>query len=197
MLRAIILVLGVGLTVSASAYDPSWPGPKDFPFLPPWCKARLAPSNKAEVDLWYARMGGDKAWSHSHHYCAGLNFLRRAGQPQREKSDRPNLLQQAINEFDYMIQHAEPNGSPLMPEVYVNRGKAFDGLNKSGEAIRSFSRAIELRPDWPGGYVALADFYAQRGMKDDARTTLKEGLQRSTGAEELLRARLAALDKKG
>jgi tetratricopeptide (TPR) repeat protein len=194
MLRVLLLLFGTGLSWQAAAYDPSWPGPKDFPFLPPWCKARVTGQPQSEVDMWQARMG--KAWNHSHHYCAGLNFLRRAGMPQKEKSDRPNLLQQAINEFDYMITHAEPMGSPLMPEVYVSRGKAQAGLNKTGEAVRNFMRAIEMRPDWPGGYVALADFYAERGMKVEARTALNEGLERSTGAEPVLRSRLAALDAK-
>lgn len=192
--RLVFVILSIGCHGTALAYDPSWPGPKDFPLLPPYCKPIVSQDavSKEERKAWYPRLGA--GYGHAHHYCAGLNFLRRAGQPQQNKSDRPALLKQAINEFNYMVTHAEPDGFVLMPEVYVNRGRAHSGLNNSGAAIGDFMRAIELRPDWPGGYLALADFYQTKGMLEDARKTLSDGIEKCSETTAL-KSRLAALDK--
>jgi len=190
-----MFLLAIGCVSSATAkYDPSWPGQKDFPLLPAYCRARLDKSlPPQEGERWKARLGEDFGMV-VHHYCAGLNFLRRAGLRQEEPSDKPNLLIQAANEFGYVVEKASPS-FVLLPEVHVNRGRANNGLNRVGDALRDFQRAIDLRPDWPGGYLALAEMYAARGMMEDAKSALNAGIEKASDPT-VLKSRLATLETK-
>lgn len=175
------------------AYDPSWPRESELPLLPPYCKAKLFDKpDSPEYASWEATLG--TGFEHTHHYCAGLNFVNRANRTFGNKSDQAQLLIQSINEFNYVLKHA-PQTYVLMPEILLQKGKALVRLQKKGEAIQEFQNAISLNADYPAAYAALSDQYKDMGNSAEAKKTLQQGLARLPDSKLLLR-RLNEIDKK-
>lgn len=70
--------------------------------LPEYCGARFG-NDPGLKERWNAQMGM-QGFLHVHHYCSGLAYMRRASiavDPKRKRYP----LQQAINEFDYVLRH--------------------------------------------------------------------------------------------
>ena len=68
-------------------------------------------------------------------------------------------------------------------------GKIFWGLGLTSamrgdgtEAARQFERAVDLLPEWPGGYSTLGVFYFQMGQVDKAKATLNRFKESSANA---------------
>jgi tetratricopeptide (TPR) repeat protein len=68
-------------------------------------------------------------------------------------------------------------------------GKIFWGLGltsamkgKTAEAARQFERAVDLLPEWPGGYSTLGVFYFQIGQVEKAKETLNRFKESSANA---------------
>lgn len=74
--------------------------------LPEYCRARFG-NDAALRERWNAQMGVGN-FLHVHHYCSGLNFMRRASIAADAKKRR-YPLQQAINEFDYVLRNWPPD----------------------------------------------------------------------------------------
>lgn len=93
--------------------------------LPPECKVRLAdkktPAMAAEWNTYQARYGRP-VWDHYHHYCFALNFMNRTQSTFDKKEKRFNL-QQAINNYNYLLKHWPPNG-PLTPLAQTGKMRA-------------------------------------------------------------------------
>lgn len=190
--RILLLVCCFGPSLS-QAYDPSWPRDSELPLLPPYCKSLLIDgAGSPEYNRWASTLGD--GFGHSHHYCAGLNFVNRANKTFGNKKDQAQLLIQALNEFDYVIEHA-PSTYVLMPEVLVQKGRALARLKKTAEALVVFQKALELNPDYPAGYTSLSDQYKEMGNIEEAKKTLQDGLARLPDSKVLLR-RLNEFDVK-
>ena len=103
----IFLVSGFLFASHASALKPFAPTAAEVRMLPPYCAARLgAPGAAASADSWKQRLGAEN-YLHVHHYCYALNFMNRS-RVEANKNDRKYYLQQAVNNFDYVLKRWSP-----------------------------------------------------------------------------------------
>jgi Flp pilus assembly protein TadD len=56
-----------------------------------------------------------------------------------------------------------------MMEAHANIGDAYVEMGRSGDAVPSLKRALELRPDEPEAHYLLGVAYFRLGNLDDAR----------------------------
>ena len=52
--------------------------------------------------------------------------------------------------------------------MYTNLGNAYKRLGRSEEAIKAYSEAVRLNPNYPLGHYNLATTYEQLGRKTEA-----------------------------
>jgi tetratricopeptide (TPR) repeat protein len=139
---------------------------------------------------WSSVMG--ETFIHMHHYCYGLMDFNRATLLAREPHVRKFYLQNAINEFDYVLARA-PQSFVLLPEILAKKGETLIRQGRGALAVEPLERAMELRPDYWPPYAHLSDYYKDAGDPKLARQVLERGLSNSPDAKGLQR-RLAELD---
>ena len=66
---------------------------------------------------------------------------------------------------------------PEFPEAEYQRGVALMALNRSTEAERAFTRAIDLRKDWALPFAALGNLLARSARDKDAEPLLRRAVQ--------------------
>lgn len=168
----------------AGAVEPWVPSDGEMANLPPYCKVKMKSSPASpDYKTWESTLGKD--FMHTHHYCAGLNFLNRYYRSRNIGDKRFNLKNAVVN-FNYMVDHASPSYS-LMPEVYLNRGLAFSLMQQPGAAMTDLNKAIALNPGQPRAYNVLADYYVKSRQKGKALETVTEGLHHNPGTRSLQR----------
>lgn len=183
-IQQIVGVLVALVAVSAHARLPWVPTDAEMASLPPYCKAKMkAAPGSPEYSSWEATLGKD--FSHTHHYCAGINFINRY-YGARSTADKRATLKDAQTNLQYMVTHADP-GYSLMPEVYLNLGVVYSLNNQPAQAITHFNKAIELNPKLPRAYTGLADYYLKSKQKAKALDTVTEGLRHNPGTRSLQR----------
>ena len=136
-------------------------------------------NNKAEIEKWYRLQG--QTFHAMHHYCWGLMRTNRALMLTRTKEGRQRYLQEAIWDFDYVIERA-PANFVLLPEILTKKGEHLIRLERGPLAEPELRRAIELKPDYWPPFVALSDYYRTRGDVSTARKILEEALSHSPNA---------------
>ena len=147
-------------------------------------------NNPDEIQRWYSIMG--QTFHAMHHYCWGLMKTNRGVLLARDEQSRRFYLQDAIGEFDYVIDRAPPD-FVLLPEILMKKGENLIRLGQHGSGIRQLLRAIELKPDYWPPYAAMSDYYKNTGDLKKAREVLEKGLSASPDAKAL-KDRLAKLD---
>jgi len=151
--------------------------------LPPYCKARIL-HKEAEYAHWNSVLE-NSIFGSVHHYCAGLNYFNnyyKSVTPQ----DKHYSLTRAIDEISYSIRHAKGT-ERILPEFYVNRGKAFFLLGQMKEGTDDMEKAIELNPRTGAAYIALARSYGDMHEKDQALQFATEGLRYLPDSKSLKR----------
>jgi hypothetical protein len=165
---------------------------REVAMLPRYCLFTLAfrqarvpgGEDQAVTDRWYAYLG--PTFVHMHHYCWGLMKTNRATLLARDATTRNFYLQDAIKEFDYVIEHAPDDFLPL-PEILTKRAENWRRLGKSSVGVLDLERAISLKPDYWPPYAELSDHFKSTGEIDKARSTLEMGLAKSPDATALKR----------
>ena len=165
--------------------------------LPVYCKYTQAfrervpgGNNRAEIERWTTSMG--PTFNHMHHYCWALMSSNRAAFLSNTREDRTFNLNNSINEFDYVIQRAPPD-FPLLPEILTKKGESLIRLDRVGEGMLEFQRALKIKADYTPPYAAMSDFYKETGQLAKAREWLEKGLLAAPDSKALMR-RLAQLD---
>lgn len=172
------------VTAHAGAVEPWVPTDREMASLPPFCKVKMKPvQGSVEYKLWQSTLGPD--FMHTHHYCAGINFINRYYRS-RSQQDKSFNLNNARTNLEYMVGHADPAYS-LMPDVYLNLGVVHTLMNQTGQAITHFNKAIELNPRQPRAYGALADYYAKIKQTAKALEILTAGLRYNPDTKSLQR----------
>ena len=181
-----------GYPLDVRAYDA-----REVALLPRYCiytqefREKVPGGNiRAEIDKWYRLQG--QTFHAMHHYCWGLMRTNRALMLARTKAGRDRYLQEAIWDFDYVLQRAPANFA-LLPEILTKKGEHLIRLERGPLGEPDLRRAIELKPDYWPPYVALSDYYKARGDLKTARTLLEEALSHSANAAPV-RKRLSELD---
>lgn len=178
------MAMGMLLGTHAGAVEPWVPTDAEMTGLPAYCKVKMKSGpGSPEYKAWETTLGKD--YVHTHHYCAGLNFINRYYRARSPQDKRFNLNNARVN-LQYMVEHADP-GYSLMPDVYLNLGTVHALTNAHGEAIAHFGKAIELDPRQPRAYGALADYYVKTGQTDKALEIVIAGLRRNPGTRSLQR----------
>ena len=168
--RRRLIALGALAVVSswaASAVHARDLAPEEFQALSPMCQAMLGDkgSRKERMREFSQLLPGTCG---VHHTCYGeLAMIRykRAALKKPLSSDNYKqavykrnlrfLLQTAAQEYSYEIRCAPPT-YPLLPMIHTERGKALSLAGKHAEAVKDFSRALELDPNYAPARQALA-----------------------------------------
>ena len=195
------LTTSFGITVCL-AEIPGYPGnvmdcdPREVAMLPNYCiytelRIRVpAGNNPAEIKRWQTIMG--PIFGAMHHYCWGLMKTNRANILARTQQDRRFYLNDAIGEFNFVIQRAPPD-FVLLPEILTKKGENLLRLGKAAQAMVELERAIELKPNYWPPYIAMSDHYKATGQIAKARETLETALSHSPDSKSL-KSRLAELE---
>lgn len=142
--------------------------------MPPYCAGRFARNdNIEEYKRWEAQYGSD--FIHTHHLCGGIGLLNnyhKARTPQEKK----NLLNEAMGNLNYMVQHAKPDFK-LMPEVYWYRSRVYHLMDQPGQAVGDLRKAIELDPKQARFYTQAAEYLEKLRQRDEALRLVSEGLR--------------------
>jgi hypothetical protein len=147
-------------------------------------------NNPDEIQRWYSTLG--ETFNHMHHYCYGLIKTNRAVLLSRNEQSRRFYLNDAISEFDYVLNHAPPD-FVLLPEILMKKGENLIRLDQGGSGNLQLQRAIELKPDYWPPYAVMSDYYKKKGDLKNAREVLEKGLLASPDAKAL-KERLTNLD---
>jgi len=181
--------LGWGIVLAifsayANAVEPWAPTDSEMASLPPYCKARMkSGQGSPDYKMWESTLGKD--FLHTHHYCAGINFINRYYRSRSQQDKRFNLNYAQTN-LQYMVTNADPDYS-LMPYVYLNLGVVYSLMNQPGQAITHFNKAIELNPRQPKAYNALSDYYAKTKQSAKALEIVTTGLRHNPDIKSLQR----------
>ena len=124
---------------------------------------------------WVALMG--KTFWAMHHYCWALIHIQRSSAAGLSPQVRQRMIQEAIGDYDYVIQNATPN-FVLLPEIYLRIGEAQVLANNPAAAMDAFATARKIKADYWPAYVRGAEVFERLGMKAKAKSLLENGLQR-------------------
>ena len=173
---------------------------RELAMLPRFCNhtqliRMFAPggSDKNEIARWTGVFGD--SFQHLHHYCWGLMKSNRANLLARDPSVRQFFLNDAVGEYDYVIDRV-PKDFILLPEILYKKADNLFRLGRAPVAIFHLERAIELKPDYWPPYAAIADHYKEVGQTAKSREILEAGLAAAPGTPALTR-RLAELGSAG
>jgi len=180
-----IVAAWLALLLTAAPVMAEWiPSQTEMAALPGYCAAKFSEGKNPEsAKVWRASIGGD--FMHIHHYCAGLNFLNRA-RGMASGNDKRGTLGAAMGNFNYMLDNASP-GFYLRPEILMNRGITQSMQGKGGAAVGDLLKAIEINPNLPRAYMALADLYAKQKNRSKALETVTAGLRHNPDTKSLQR----------
>lgn len=65
-------------------------------------------------------------------------------------------------------------------------GEVYMGTGKLTEALATFKKTIEIKPEWPTPYRWIARIYLSQSNKAEAIKTYQDGIEKSKGSLELL-----------
>ena len=201
-----MLALGVILATGVPTYAQDIPGypasiyaydPREVAMLPRYCPYTQGfrdhvrgGNNPTEIQRWSSMLG--QTFDAMHHYCYGLIKTNRGVILAPNEQSRRFYLNDAIGEFDYVLDHAPPD-FVLLPEILMKKGENLIRLDQVGSGNQQLLRAIELKPDYWPPYAVMSDYYKKKGDLKNAREVLEKGLSASPDAKAL-KERLANLD---
>lgn len=141
--------------------------PAEVQALSPLCQAVLLDKRprKERLEAFQHMLPGSCGLQHTCYGELAMIRYHRAALKKPSSSDRnvieryerrrKGILQNAIGEFGYEIGCAPPT-YPLLPMILTERGKALSLQGKHQNAVRDFTRALELSPDYTPARQALA-----------------------------------------
>jgi tetratricopeptide (TPR) repeat protein len=187
------LALGM-VSFSAAATDLSFrPNDAEMARLPLYCQVKFnASPQSAEWKGWRDRIGSN--YIDLHHFCAGINFVNRYWGARTAK-DRSFYLQNALNNFDYMVKAEKPDFT-LSAELYSDRGEVFKLMRRPAEAVKEFNHALSIDPRFVKSYLQLAELNVAGKSPARALEVVTEGLRRVPDSTALQRRYLELGGKK-
>lgn len=172
-MRKLAVMVGFLIWTDCMAGLPPAPTPDEIRLLPPYCAAKL--NNNAADDAQYITTIGPD-WAHLHHYCFALNFTNRYYRLFGDRNEQRTALNDALNNYDYMLTHVTPNFW-LLPEMLSQKAKLLASAKRYADALGALQKAIQLNPKYPEAYVVLSDVYRSMDQKDKALAAVEQGLQ--------------------
>ncbi len=142
--------------------------------LPEVCYVRIIDGQGSVRYKEFERMYGPDLL-HVHHYCYGLTYINRSFKAM-PTHDRKYLLEGAVGQIDYVITHAQPNFS-LLTDVYLDKARVLNMLNRTGEALTAVNKSIEINPKQNRAYLLAIDIYKGINQTDKSLALASEGLR--------------------
>lgn len=123
---------------------------------------------------------------HFQHYCHGLKDMVRSTRASN-KNDRIYKLNEAINEFQYVLTHtqASPEFFPYLAMVRRDRGRAYVRMGNNSDAVAELMEAIRLNPGYAAAYIELINVNLNVGNREGALNIAQEGLARMPDSKVL------------
>lgn len=194
-----ILIVGSILFAPSAvlAEPPNNVTPQEKGMLPEFCKytqGALGGNEKVwdpspGARYWMGVFGGEGQTSNlwvMHHYCYALIHMSRGYRGNLSKMQYEAAWTSVVNEIDFTLGYRPlPLDFILMPQMMLYRGRALMRLKQHGQAIQSFEKAIEAKPDYWPPYRDIADYYVSAGGKAKAISILQEGLVHAPDAKPL------------
>ena len=171
--------------------------------LPPYCRVHqfihihnsfppnVTPDILAERARWQKTIG--PGFSGLHHYCFGLNYMRRANLTPDETL-RTFFLSRALDNIKYVLKQPE-RPVILLPEIHLNMGFALRLIGEDALAANEYIAATKVLPSYSPAYGALSDYYRDAGDLEGAKRTLRLGLEHAPNSK-LLKRKLAEFEPK-
>ncbi|WFP51292.1 tetratricopeptide repeat protein [Methylomonas sp. EFPC3] len=188
-LKTFMLCIGL-LPIIAKAEFPQTD--LDYMGLPIFCKEmhQEGAQGTPRALMWEKRLAGNGG---IHHYCAGL-FTYNLAWKTNNRAERMSYLKQAINEMVFPFKHGMVSDFVLIPKMYYDIGKAYEGLEDYKAAIDNYHKSIERSPKTWMPYAALGDIYIKLNRPNEAINILEQGLEKKPDSKPLLK-RLSKLKK--
>ena len=186
-----ILLIGLSAVAASTALASLPPNvsKSEMDSIPEYCPHTMgfnykqsSPSPKAPY--WIAVMGSNNLWT-VHHYCWALINLRRAENKALSAQVRGGLLNEAIGDIYWTLEHCDRD-FVLLPEIYTRLGDAELMCSNTGAAYDAYLRARQLKPDYWPAYSNWAAALIKVGLKNDARKLVQEGLMQVPDSKVLL-----------
>lgn len=193
--RMLFVLLGLTSGINAAHALEAAPRPTDAEMLslPAYCQVKFnAPPQSPEWKGWRDRIGAN--YIDLHHFCAGINFVNRYWGA-RNARDRGFYLQNAMNNFDYMVKAEKPDFT-LRAELYSHRGEVFKLMRRPAEAVREFNHALSIDPRFVKPYLQLAELNVAGKSPARALEIVTEGLRHVPDSTALQRRYLELGGKK-
>lgn len=183
-----LLLLGV-FSGSAEAYNFSATD-RDWQSWPPFCQAKYIDGGQGrrskyaklvrhdDVEKW-KRALGKPTWSHLHHYCAGIAWMRRATDRGwaiwHPKETGGVAYRAAMDNLRYMYANM-PESSKMFPRVGIDYAKALVAQGRDGNEVKEiyellFSKFASDRKV----YIGYAEYRADARDYDGAIEALLVG----------------------
>lgn len=172
--RWLVLFLVTGVSTYALAATEA-----EYQALRSWCVQRLQHRNDA---AWQAANNPQK-YFHFHHYCNGMKWESVLIAP-RDGQQRNNVVSEIVDQTSYVITHAEPT-HPLLPEVYVLRGRAMHVGRRYAEAEADLLNALRIDSRHTRASSYLATLYLDTNRRLEAAEVVRAGLSRAPGDRRL------------
>ena len=130
------------------------------------------------------------SFTHYHHYCWALLYMRRAAKPGGDKFD----YHRAVDNLNYVIRNADPSFA-LLPEVYFQKGNVLGGLGDREAAVSEYQNALRAGADYTPARAALVQLYLDLGDVEAARAALEEGLKHDPSSKTLAEKKSALAER--
>ena len=184
------LVVSIGLLTPALAQKPPNVTPGEMALLPNYCPDTQGFdygdaywNTSPRAAYWVSLMGGKSFWA-LHHHCWALVKIRRAEAIGVPPEIRKGTLQNALSDFDYVLQHSTPD-FVLRPEVLLRRAEVLLRLGDVGAVMLSYEAAVQFKPDYWPAYVGWAEYLLKQNRRKDALAFLERGLVQSPNEPKL------------
>lgn len=145
-----------------------------------------------QSDYWNGVLGGQGMLWAMHHYCWALIHLRRAQAGGVLPHQKKYLIEVAISDFHYVVNHArrlpDPTSFRMLPEILFRIGDAHGQLGQVAPALEAFEQSRRAKPDYWPPYVGQAELLARSGLRKDAMAILERGLQLIPGEPNIAAA---------
>jgi tetratricopeptide (TPR) repeat protein len=169
---------------------------QDLAILPTFCRENvsLKKSKNRDAQAQFNRRYGASNGS-MHHYCFGLKAMNLAYRDYRDATRRQYFSTQAVGEFNYVLNAAEPEFF-LRPDLLIQRGRALTLSRSYEDARESFEEALKLSPKSVDAWVSLSDMYSQIGKNPEAIKVLEQAIEVTGSEHKKIKVRLDDLKKK-
>lgn len=151
-------------------------------YPPPAC----SPENRSRYENSFGEV-----FLHIHHYCWGLDKLNLQLQSVKPS---PFWLENAINEFDYVLSQQDPKKS-MHAEIWTKKGQVFLILKKKGEAVDAFYNAIKSNKHYVPAYLYLSQLLKSTGDQTGACRILAFGTKNNPDSKQLKQMAAACQSK--